>query len=306
LTQGEDWYSSPLAIGPDARLPLTVLVEEGTHATAPDRNADGLYSPGYDVNRRVYDAWGVRDMKTTGMLGPHAYRTTMTKLRRAGTRLLPPDIERPPVEDGPLSSLPEIAGELGRYELRSASTVRECSVIPPGHQDLRTMMARMRFGPDHRPDQYVWEWLNDLTGAPGAPTGFVPNVSLKWDRALGASLLFKSFDLHGLYVVPRVTAVNRDASIEALFTRSSAQAVSWYFAMGTAREYFSKGADDPTSYHWNFVTETGVKFRIRVPGKFRLLSMGYPFAGIRLGVRTSGFDTLRPFRLVAEFGVGIW
>ena len=41
---------------------VTLLVEEGKHAVAPDRNADGVYTPGYDVNKRIKDAWGVRDV----------------------------------------------------------------------------------------------------------------------------------------------------------------------------------------------------------------------------------------------------
>ncbi|MBD3243598.1 MAG: hypothetical protein GF331_23615, partial [Chitinivibrionales bacterium] len=59
---GVEWYWNELDVMPDTRLPVVLLVEEGKHATSPDRNADGYYAPGYDVNDRINDAWGVRDI----------------------------------------------------------------------------------------------------------------------------------------------------------------------------------------------------------------------------------------------------
>ena len=44
-------------------LPLSVLVEQGKHATAPDLDGDGRFVPGIDTNlyRDVGKVWGVRD-----------------------------------------------------------------------------------------------------------------------------------------------------------------------------------------------------------------------------------------------------
>jgi hypothetical protein len=94
---GVSWYDNELAIGKkekDVSLPLTVLVEEGKHATSPDRNADGFYSPGYDVNRRYNDAWGIRDLIGSGQLGGAHYEGSMTKPRKPDGRIVPR------VEDG--------------------------------------------------------------------------------------------------------------------------------------------------------------------------------------------------------------
>lgn len=82
---GVTWYGNQLDIGGGERhtsLPITLLIEEGKHATTPDRNADGFYSPGYDVNRRYTDAWGVRDLLGSGALGSPGYEGAMTKPRR--------------------------------------------------------------------------------------------------------------------------------------------------------------------------------------------------------------------------------
>lgn len=64
----------------DTRSPVTVLVEEGKHASCPDRNGDGIYTPGIDVNVRVPDAWGVRDVFGGGVVGSR-YQSFMTKNR---------------------------------------------------------------------------------------------------------------------------------------------------------------------------------------------------------------------------------
>lgn len=64
-------------------MPLHVLVEEGKHATSPDRNADGLYSPGYDVNRRTPDAWGIRDTLRNRRQGGATFHAEGLKSRSA-------------------------------------------------------------------------------------------------------------------------------------------------------------------------------------------------------------------------------
>jgi hypothetical protein len=74
---------------PGLRLPWTLLVEEGKHASCPDRNGDGHYMPGYDVNVSVTDAWGVRDTLGSGLIRSH-YQSWMTKPRRPEDRIGPP------------------------------------------------------------------------------------------------------------------------------------------------------------------------------------------------------------------------
>lgn len=73
---------------PDVTLPITVLVEEGKHASAPDRNGDGTYTPGYDVNVKVADAWGVRDVFGSGVISSR-YHESMTKPRNPADRVGP-------------------------------------------------------------------------------------------------------------------------------------------------------------------------------------------------------------------------
>ena len=74
----------------DLSLPLALLVEEGKHAIAPDRNGDGRYTPGYDTNMINNDSWGVRDTLGSGsFLGRPGYQASMTKPRWPHDRLRP-------------------------------------------------------------------------------------------------------------------------------------------------------------------------------------------------------------------------
>ena len=50
----------------------------------------------------------------------------------------------------------------------------------------------------------------------------------------------------------------------------------------------------------------GVKFRFRLTGKIKVLTLGQSFGGVRLGVRFTGFDFLTNGRLIAEIGAGVW
>lgn len=89
---GIAWYTNGLNVDKnrDTLLPLSVLVEEGKHASAPDRNGDGVYTPGFDVDIHPNDAWGVRDILRTRWLQGPAFRADMAKRRLEKDRVFPP------------------------------------------------------------------------------------------------------------------------------------------------------------------------------------------------------------------------
>ncbi len=84
---GSDWYTNTLEVEEtavdDVVLPIHVLVEEGKHASAPDRNADGWFTPGYDSTLNTNDAWGIRDTLRNNRLGSRGYRSENAKDRSA-------------------------------------------------------------------------------------------------------------------------------------------------------------------------------------------------------------------------------
>src|SRR5262245_135905 len=84
------WFWNRLATDAETRFPMHVLVEEGKHALCPDKNGDGYFTPSYDVNRFVNDAWGIRDVIRSGGLVTSRYEGWMTKVRRPQDQVLPP------------------------------------------------------------------------------------------------------------------------------------------------------------------------------------------------------------------------
>ena len=114
---GNPWYYNVLMVDTDTRLPIHVLVEEGKHGMATDKNADGYYTPGYDVSVRTNDAWGVRDTIRGGSLLSGKFEGWMAKVRRPEHRVLPPLPPDSPLRERLLNRSGE-APDNAVYELR--------------------------------------------------------------------------------------------------------------------------------------------------------------------------------------------
>jgi len=110
------WFWNVLDTDETASFPMHLLVEEGNHAFGTDKNGDGVFAPAYDVNVRVNDAWGVRDVIRTGMLFSGGYQSCMTKARRTERRILPPLPDDSPLRDRLAGRVEEMA--LAVYEIR--------------------------------------------------------------------------------------------------------------------------------------------------------------------------------------------
>ena len=102
----------------ETQFPMYIFVEEGKHALGTDKNSDGYFTPTYDVNVRVNDAWGVRDIIRSGGLMTGGYDAWMTKVRRPEHRVLPPLPEDSPLLPEGLERQSTYEGENAVYELR--------------------------------------------------------------------------------------------------------------------------------------------------------------------------------------------
>lgn len=77
--------------GAPVALPLTILVERGSHAMAPDINRDGRFTPSIDSNGRGKLVWGIRDRgQSWGW-----YRTSYMDARDEHAVRLCPDANAP-------------------------------------------------------------------------------------------------------------------------------------------------------------------------------------------------------------------
>jgi hypothetical protein len=222
----------------------------------------------------------------------------MTKPRRAPYRVVP-DVPPPACLDESHRSLREGEEVLARYQLRPSRDVPICSGIVAA-KALEGSMRLNRFGLGRAPSQQAFAGLESLLESPSGPGALVPSVAFRWDQNPGVALLFRGLDLRELYIVPRFTwVIGPKFSAEALVTQTAAQFVSGYFSTGVGHERLSDGA-----IAWRLVVETGVKFRVTLSGWQRILSLGYSFAGVRLGVRSDGFDNLENLRFIVEAGAG--
>lgn len=88
---GSNMFTAGHAGAPSIQLPLFVIVELGKHASAPDVDRDGVFTPGLDENTYTERAkvWGVRDVIGTMHNELPAYDTTMSGARRPADYLAP-------------------------------------------------------------------------------------------------------------------------------------------------------------------------------------------------------------------------
>ena len=315
LAHGSRWYSNILSIESDARFPLTVFVEEGKHGSAFDRNVDGQFTRGYDVNKQVNDAWGVRDVLGAGVLLTSAYNPEMTKPRDYRFRVLPPETELLQVPPN-RSSLQFGEEHMYRYQLRPGNRVSSCEDMGENGEGLRSMMRYHGYGQDEEPNQY--SGLTANLKEVRDPRRWL-SFSLRADDHLGLALVFKGLDLHQGWILPKVTVSEVDFSMTAMFTPSASRFADYYIAGGFRRQFESvertvtidteEGRRDITVIdppHWNFTTEIGLKLRARIPPKARWAVLGYQFGGVRVGIQALGFGTLDDLRLIFEIGAGAW
>lgn len=317
LAHGSRWYSNKLSVEADTKFPISIFVEEGKHGSCPDRNADGIFTRGYDINHTVNDAWGVRDVLGSGILLSSNYNSEMSKPRRDDTRLLPPEIELPCVSKNNSSTAGRSEG-LGRYELRRGNLVPRCGGRSENVEGFIAFMDEHDFGLERDPEQHSSELGKETLSSLRSPGSFV-SFSLRSETDLGVSMVFKGLDLTQGWIVPKINASGTAASIGAMYTPSASRFFDWYLAAGPRRQY--RALDIKTTVdteegqreivvkrnpRWDMYWETGVKIRARLPGKIRAFSLGYHFAGFRLGVQALGFGRLDDIRLVWEIGAGAW
>lgn len=300
---GSDWQSNILQMPADVVLPLSVFVEEGKHASCPDRNGDGVYTPGYDVTERVHDAWGVRDIFGSRLTGAR-FRSEGFKARSRsdeGFKVGPAaeSLSESAVEQR--ARYVEKGFELprGTYELVSAHETEPCpqSGLPGpangrGFFNLGKRMSEEGFGVA---GPVVHENGTPYRYGPGWP--FVPfrNMSPRWSHD-GRSLYqlelysWKELALVGGWPFVRVGATFETPErwvVDLGYTPSQSRVIDWYAAAGARWDRLDSGRWDAS-----FEAEAGLQLRYRV-------------LGLRLGLRSrvSG-SALADERFVIQLGLG--
>jgi len=299
------WYDNVLSVDEYTQFPMHILVEEGKHASCTDKNGDGYYTPGYDVNERVNDAWGVRDVMRTGTLFTSEYQGWMTKVRREEHRVFPPL-----PADSPLQAKYRKRGvyapDNAIYSLRPFPSAEKAEpklkpfIATKGDPDW----------PEKVPDTDITKFQRWIL----EEGSFVKSISigLRMDGDLGVSIIFPFFIVKHLtdpfaggFLVHRVYFKDthlRDFAWTILYTKSASRWVDGYFSAGYEKDV----VDVPTGTetHRDFVLETGMKFRVGMP--VAALRKITDFWGLRLGIKSTGFIDIDKLTYVIEFGSGSW
>jgi len=305
---GNVWYSNVLDVDEETTLPIHLLVEEGKHGIATDKNGDGYFTPGYDVNARVNDAWGVRDTIRSGRLFSGKFEAYMAKVRQPEHRVLPPLPADSLVIDE-LEQRAEAGVENAVYELRPYPS----SEFAAGDDLLMQKMREKEY--EGWPALYqpvfltreVTEWItSDLEMRPFS-------VSFRYDGVPGLSVAFPLLvvkNVHepmtGGYLVHRLYFQDegfRDLGWMVMYTPSASRWFDEYFAAGIETDRYD-GEDGTLLKKRDFVLEMGFKFRFKAPVKtFGVLPA---FWGFRFGIKNVGKFEIESLSYVIEIGAGVW
>jgi hypothetical protein len=308
---GIEWFWNISEVDAETKMPFTLLVEEGKHAVGTDKNGDGYFTPTYDVNVRVNDAWGTRDVISSGGLLAGGYQSWMTKVRYPEHRIFPPL-----PEDSPLRETLTRKRSASNWETDNA--VYELRPLPPS--DLGAYDAHL-----HRfmKSKEVVDWpekteKSDLQGfVDWAEMGTVRRslaISLMYDGDVGFSWVFPLFivknmevALSGGFIVHRMYLKDkglRDFGWQLMYANSASRWFDTYFAAGVEWDR-EPTVEDPNELRkeTDFVLETGVKFRANVE-TIKWLAWATPFWGVRFGIKNYGFSNIDKLTYVLEFGAG--
>ena len=311
-----DWYKNIYSLDTtnfdyELKLPFHILVEEGKHASCTDMNGDGYYTPGYDVNVHVNDAWGLRDVIRTGTLFSSQFYGWMTKVRRPEYRVFPP---LPP--DSPLRAR---YSKDGRYAPDNA--VYQLRPMP----DPKGALPDLALKKDMEP-YYVENWPvrakdSDVNAVLDwwerdriiKSLSIAARLNVEWGISFSFPLLIvKNVEapLLGGWVVNRIYFQDknlRDFGYNILYTPSASRFMDPYFAFGFEIDHYDDPASNAEKKRTDFVMETGLKFRSTVKPTFlKFLSPITDFWGVRLGIKSRGFMKIDQFTYVFEIGAGAW
>lgn len=314
---GLDWYDNSLVSDQYTEFPMTILVEEGKHASCTDKNHDGVYTPTFDVNQRINDAWGLRDIMRSGGLYSGGFQAWMAKIRLHQDRVFPP---LPP--DSPLRKTFSVDGvyapDNAIYQVRpfprsgDVDQEKEPKLIhfidDKGDEDWPEILEANSI-------RAVTRWMDEER--------FINSLSIAYrfdglnhgsrDHTGGISFMFPllvvkniSDPIAGGWFVNRVYLKDkglRDIAWNIVYTPSASRWVDGYFAIG--REW---DEDDSGAIYSDWMTETGVKFRLNMnhtPLSF-LGVLGTDFWGVRLGVKNKGLFNWESIGYAIEVGAGVW
>ncbi len=305
------WYDNTLEIDEAARFPMTILVEEGKHASCTDKNGDGYFTPAYDVNRHPNDAWGVRDVIGSGLLFSGGFQSWYAKVRSEEHRVFPPLPEDSPLRKGHMKE-GRYAADNAQYSLRPFPSAEKAQpdlvhfIADKGDPNWPLVEEATDFKKFAR-----WVEADSFTRSLA--------IAYRYDGKSGFSfsfplLIVKNVEdpLAGGFILHRIYFKDislRDFGWMLHYTRSASRWADGYFSAGVEWDRFDspEGNEASRKMERHFVFETGVKFRFGLErGPLKFLTKLTDFWGIRFGIKNIGAFDIDRLAYVVEVGAGTW
>ncbi len=316
---GLAWFDNTLIIDDQMSFfPISILVEEGKHASCTDKNADGSYTPGYDVNIRVNDAWGVRDIISSGNLFTGAYQAWMAKSRNIRSLLFPPIPKGSKQE----RQLIEKFGDKiyhNVYELRPyiqdknlvASDKKLQHLIHDNKRSQWPKLAKVRG------DGSVKQWIKEERAfrSFGVSYRFDNEQTLSFSFPL---LIFKNVaaPMTGGWFYNKLYLGSGDSydgytnnllGHQIVHTTSASRWLDSYIGFGYEITDVNQ-AEEEVDFDFRFVSEAGLKLRLNItktPLKF-FRHLGTDYWGVKFGWKNVGFKSFSYSGFVVEIGAGVF
>lgn len=306
------WFHNILTVDEYTQFPLAILVEEGKHASCTDKNQDGAYTPGYDVNEKPNDSWGVRDIISTGILFTGGFQAWMAKKRYPETTVFPPICKT----QAPLPT--------NRLQVKSTTQFYGLKPFPKVPEDYpdKTLIKKVK-------SKKPYDW-------PGVHYGVLSKRPTSVERKnilrnkVGFSIVnpYPNFEItiplliirhveapmtggwlyHKVYTTQLNQFNNAEGTINVIGhqIRHSNSASRWldlYIGLGYE---FLDGQGELDLNEVIFVSDVGLKIRANIgltPLKF-LRFLGTNYWGVSLGWRNRGFNEFGSGSFVLAIGAG--
>jgi len=315
-SHGQYWFENNFTVDQQTVFPPVILIEEGKHACCTDKNGDGVYTPGFDVTEKVNDAWGVRDIITTGKLFSGGFQAWMAKTRTPSSLLLPPNAEGSP-------AYLQIQKKYPNQTVSQSYVLREFPDVPDPLEDrlLKKKIKEKKFkkwpqlkgevGPNMKFERLSKD--KKLRNKIGVSYRFDETNSLSFAIPL---LLVKHVEapLTGGWFYNKIYLGDSDAVSDRIgrvfghqiqHTNSASRWIDSYVGFG-----YEILDTDPEFEQQNFntflVSEIGMKIRLNItktPLKF-LKVLGTDYWGVRIGWKNIGFNPFFRSGFIVEVGAG--
>jgi hypothetical protein len=303
------WYNNVHVVNRFTKFPISVFVEEGKHASCPDSDGDGVYSPGSDVNIRINDAWGVRDIIRSGYLFTGGYQSWMARPRKPNTIVVPPLPSDSPYFDDFTNDARELT-EKKEYELRPFPEL----IYKTDDKHLRKLIDSKDPQKWPRVKKTIWQEHDIHVKEDGDKKPIT--IAYRWDSGRGLALytpllLFKnvSAPMTGGWIINKFYSERVDLFKGAegstvfghmiMYTSSASRWLDTFVGLG-----YEVNDYEPLRKSTNYQTEFAGEFGIKIRGSLKT-KYGSRFLGLRLGLKTTGFNPSKVGTLV-EFGAGVW